>query len=189
MNVPVVTVFQGQDNQKTSCLTITYANIDSAQNSAVCSRFIYCVALKRLATPSDFHIPLPSTVPFAYSQIHFTHRSIYPIFPGCLVLKSFSIRSNLVPRLWYKIFSYRTFQYWFNASTPNLVSLFVWPLGLNPVRQGRPYQQLRYRRHSTRDPRATQAHSTGTKYLLQGGDTFGWAVQDLKFTNTKCHNV
>jgi hypothetical protein len=28
---------------------------------------IYCAVLKGLATPSDFHIPLPSIVPFAYS--------------------------------------------------------------------------------------------------------------------------
>jgi hypothetical protein len=42
--------------------------------------------LRRLATPSDFHIPLPSNVPFAHSQTYSTHGYIYiyiyPIFPG-----------------------------------------------------------------------------------------------------------
>ena len=33
-------------------------------------------------TPSDFHIPLPSIVPFAHSHISFTHGCIYPTFPG-----------------------------------------------------------------------------------------------------------
>ena len=28
---------------------------------------IYCAVLKRLTTPSDFHIPFPSIVPFAHS--------------------------------------------------------------------------------------------------------------------------
>ena len=28
--------------------------------------YVYCAVLKRLATPSKFHIPLPSTVPFAH---------------------------------------------------------------------------------------------------------------------------
>jgi hypothetical protein len=34
---------------------------------------IYCAVSKRLATPSEFHIPLPSIVPFAYSETPFTH--------------------------------------------------------------------------------------------------------------------
>jgi len=29
--------------------------------------YIYCAVLKRLKTSSDFHIPLPSIVPFAHS--------------------------------------------------------------------------------------------------------------------------
>ena len=29
--------------------------------------YIYCAVLKRLTTPSDFRIPLPSIVPFAHS--------------------------------------------------------------------------------------------------------------------------
>ena len=29
--------------------------------------YIYCAVLKRLTTPFDFHIPLPSIVPFAHS--------------------------------------------------------------------------------------------------------------------------
>ena len=41
-----------------------------------------CAVLKRLATPSDFHIPLPSVVPFTHSQIPFTPGCIYPIFTG-----------------------------------------------------------------------------------------------------------
>ena len=32
--------------------------------------------------PSDFHIPLPSVVPFAHSQISFIHGCIYSIFQG-----------------------------------------------------------------------------------------------------------
>jgi hypothetical protein len=39
--------------------------------------YIYCAVLKRLATPSDFHIPLPSTVPSAHSETSFTHGCIY----------------------------------------------------------------------------------------------------------------
>jgi hypothetical protein len=38
--------------------------------------------LKRLVTPSDFHIPLPSIVPFAHSETSSAHGCIYPIFPG-----------------------------------------------------------------------------------------------------------
>ena len=36
--------------------------------------------IKRLPTPSDFHIPLPSTVPFDHSQASCTHRCLYLIF-------------------------------------------------------------------------------------------------------------
>ena len=43
--------------------------------------YIYCAVLKRLTTPSDFHIPLPSIVPFAHSWISFIHACIYYIFP------------------------------------------------------------------------------------------------------------
>ena len=50
---------------------------------------IYNAVLKRLATPSDFHIPLPSIVPFAHSQISLTHRCICPIFSGSLGTASF----------------------------------------------------------------------------------------------------
>jgi hypothetical protein len=35
--------------------------------------YIYCAVLKRVATPSDFHIPLPSIVPFAHSETYFTY--------------------------------------------------------------------------------------------------------------------
>jgi hypothetical protein len=41
-----------------------------------------CAVLNRLATPSSFHIPLPSTVPFSHSETSFTHGCTYPIFPG-----------------------------------------------------------------------------------------------------------
>jgi hypothetical protein len=51
--------------------------------------YIYCAVLKRLATPSDFHIPLPSIVPFANSETSFTHGCIYPIFPGSSGTTSF----------------------------------------------------------------------------------------------------
>ena len=44
--------------------------------------YIYSADLKRLTTPSDFHIPLPSIVPFAHSQISSIHDCIYSIFPG-----------------------------------------------------------------------------------------------------------
>jgi len=44
--------------------------------------YIYCAVLKRLTTPSDFHIPLLSTVPFAHSYISSIHGCIYSIFPG-----------------------------------------------------------------------------------------------------------
>ena len=50
--------------------------------------YIYCTVLKCLATPSDFHIP-SSIVTFAHSQISFTHRCIYPIFPGSSGTASF----------------------------------------------------------------------------------------------------
>jgi hypothetical protein len=33
-------------------------------------------------TPSDFHISLPSIVPFVNSETSFTHGCTYPIFPG-----------------------------------------------------------------------------------------------------------
>ena len=36
--------------------------------------------LQRLPTPSDFHTPLPSIVPFAHPKISSTHSCIYPIF-------------------------------------------------------------------------------------------------------------
>ena len=42
--------------------------------------FFYCAVLKRLPTPSDFHIPLPSIVPFACPELSSTHSCIYPIF-------------------------------------------------------------------------------------------------------------
>jgi hypothetical protein len=32
---------------------------------------VYCAVLKRLATPSDFRIPLPPIVPFAHRLIFF----------------------------------------------------------------------------------------------------------------------
>jgi hypothetical protein len=43
---------------------------------------VYCAVLKRLKTPSDFHTPLPSIVPFAHSETFFTHGCYYSIFPG-----------------------------------------------------------------------------------------------------------
>ena len=49
---------------------------------------VYAV-LKRLATPSDFHISLPSVVPFAHSSSSFTHSCIYPIFPSSSGTASF----------------------------------------------------------------------------------------------------
>jgi hypothetical protein len=51
--------------------------------------YIYSAVLKRLATPSDFHIPLPSIVPLAHSQTPFTHGCIYSIFPGSSGATSF----------------------------------------------------------------------------------------------------
>jgi hypothetical protein len=49
----------------------------------------YCAVLKRLAMPSDFHIPSPSIVPFAHSETSFTHGCTYPIFPGSSGMTSF----------------------------------------------------------------------------------------------------
>jgi hypothetical protein len=46
-------------------------------NSKCSYFFIYSAVLKRLATPSDFHIPLPSIVPFAHSETSFTHCSYF----------------------------------------------------------------------------------------------------------------
>jgi hypothetical protein len=51
--------------------------------------YIYCTVLKRLASPSDFHIPLPSTVPFVHSETSFTHCCVYLIFPGSSGTTSF----------------------------------------------------------------------------------------------------
>jgi hypothetical protein len=40
----------------------------------VCIYILYiCAILKRLATTSDFHTPLPSIVPFAHSETPFAH--------------------------------------------------------------------------------------------------------------------
>jgi hypothetical protein len=38
-----------------------------------CCSDIYSTVLKRLATPSDFLVPLPTIVPFAHSETPFTH--------------------------------------------------------------------------------------------------------------------
>jgi len=43
-------------------------------------KYIYSPVLKRLSTPSDFHIPLSSILPFPHSQVSFIHGCIYPIF-------------------------------------------------------------------------------------------------------------
>ena len=49
---------------------------------------------------SDFHIPLPSIVPFAHS--HFIHGCIYSIFPGSLGTASFfpSFRFPVTHNFW-----------------------------------------------------------------------------------------
>ena len=44
----------------------------------------YCAVLQRLGTPSDFHIPLPSILPFAHFSLSSTHGCIYPIFSASL---------------------------------------------------------------------------------------------------------
>jgi len=60
---------------------------------------IYCVVFKRLATPSDVHIPLPSIVPFVHSYISFTRSCIYPIFPFLDLFHSWLYISHLsIPR-------------------------------------------------------------------------------------------
>ena len=51
--------------------------------------YINCAFVKRLTTPSDFHIPLPSIVLFTHSQISFIHGCIYSIFPGSPRTSSF----------------------------------------------------------------------------------------------------
>jgi hypothetical protein len=50
---------------------------------------VHCAVLKRLSTLSDFHIPLPSIVPFAHSETPFTHGCRYLIFPGSSGTTSF----------------------------------------------------------------------------------------------------
>jgi len=55
--------------------------------------------LKRLATPSDFHIPLPSIIPFAHSQISLTHRCIYPISHPSLYITHLSPIAVYIPSL------------------------------------------------------------------------------------------
>ena len=52
-----------------------------------------CAVLKRLTTPSDFHIPMPSVVPFAHSYTSSTHGCIYPIFPSSSGTASFFFSS------------------------------------------------------------------------------------------------
>jgi hypothetical protein len=51
--------------------------------------YIYCAVLKHMATPSDYHIPLPSIVPFAHSETSFTHDCIHSNFPGSSRTTSF----------------------------------------------------------------------------------------------------
>jgi hypothetical protein len=82
--------------------------------------YIYCAGLKRLATPSDLYIPLPSIVPFANSETSFIYDSIYPVFPVSSgttsfflpphfpLPASFQLSSNLIRKLWYMVFSYIT---------------------------------------------------------------------------------
>ena len=64
--------------------------------------YIYCALLKHLTTASNFHIPFPSIVPFAYPEISFTHGCIYPIFPGSLEMTSFfpSFRFSVDDNFW-----------------------------------------------------------------------------------------
>ena len=64
--------------------------------------YIYSAVLKLLATPSVFHIPLPSTVPFAHSQISFAHLCVYPIFPLSSGTASFfpSFRFPVIHNFW-----------------------------------------------------------------------------------------
>ena len=130
--------------------------------------FIYIQTLRGFKTSDDaFRLSYSiAFVPFAHSQISFIHGCIYSIFPGS-------------PGIWFlgkENFS-KCWECWSNASTPNLEDQGI-SLRLtshpHPIRQGRPYQWIRYRRHSTRDPRGTQAQSPGTKYLRRGGDTFDW---------------
>jgi hypothetical protein len=52
-----------------------------------CARACVRAGLKHLTTPSNFHIPLPLVVPFAHSQISYTH--------GCIKKKK-----SLIPTKW-----------------------------------------------------------------------------------------
>ena len=61
--------------------------------------YIYCAVLKRLATPSDFHTPLPSIVPFAHSYISLTHRCIYPVSHPSLYISHLSPITVYIPSL------------------------------------------------------------------------------------------
>jgi hypothetical protein len=78
--------------------------------------YIYSAILKRLATPSDFHIPLLWIVPFTHSETSFTHGCIYPTFPcssgTTWFFPSFRFPGdrNFWPSHWV---------HYLNASTPN----------------------------------------------------------------------
>ena len=61
--------------------------------------YIYFAVLKRLATHSDYQIPLPSTVPFAHSYIPFTSSQVlrgllrfFSLPSGFQLVMIFSIR-------------------------------------------------------------------------------------------------
>jgi hypothetical protein len=52
---------------------------------------IYSAVLKHLAMTSDFHIPLPSIVPFTHSETSFTHGSRF--FGDDLIFSSLQVSS------------------------------------------------------------------------------------------------
>ena len=52
---------------KVAQLLRSAACLHTNQSQSYLNHLLYCVVLERLAMPSDFHIPLPSIVPFAYS--------------------------------------------------------------------------------------------------------------------------
>jgi hypothetical protein len=77
-------------NANHSSMMFSYLMTESQIRRNVCVYiYIFCMVLKCLVMPSNFHIPLPSIVQFSHSETFFTHGCIYPKFPGSLRTTSF----------------------------------------------------------------------------------------------------
>jgi len=105
------------------------------------------------------------------------------LFPGYVIQYHISrvhFSSNILIRvsifgIWFlaKEHFWECWECWSNASPPNLKDK-----GISLRLTSHPYPV-----HSTRDLARPQAHSPGTKYLRQGGDTFDW--DKTRFTQCK----